>query len=202
MSETVTLPGISIQSTIPESDMVLKISQAQRCYFDGNNRQVIKEVTIFVDYEWFKGGPVINKEDGITVNWDSGLFTFKQDSFHSTDYKAYSSNGSWRETNSQINPAEISQGGLGYIAYLNLGNTAMGEGIPTYGAKGFAYFTILPKSRIYSGNSYNTSINAQYTHNKNLLNTIGFSVSGMTVTVSLSGQYDSVGKSVTFSYSK
>lgn len=211
LSETLPSLGVSPLDTIPESDMLLKISQFQTVSFDNNNRQVIKSVMVYIEYEWSNVKPLICKKDGITVNWESGLFAFKQDSFRSTDYKKflykYNKYGSyqlsdWIESDSQINPADLNQGGLGYFAYLNLGNPPMGQDITLRGAKGWASMSLLPRYKIYAEDGKWTVINVNYVHNKNPFKTIGFSWSGVGVTVDLSsGSQDSVAKAVNIKYS-
>lgn len=209
MSETASLSGVSPLGTISESDMLLKISTTQTLKTE-NGRSVIKEVMVFVEYEWFGGKPTVCKEDGISVNWDSGLFGFKPDSFYSNDYKKFlvEEHGSYKISNwilsdSQINPTELNQGGLGYIAYLNRGNPPAGTK-ELYGARGWARMFLLPLGKIYAGDSRNTLINVQYAHNKNIFPwvKVGFSCVGASVTIDLgSGSRDSVAKAANVKYS-
>lgn len=207
MSETYPLPGISPLDNIPESAMRLKISSAQTVKYE-NGKGVIQEVIVYIEYEWSRGKPMICKKDGISVNWEAGLFAFKQDSFHSTDYKKflYEYYGSykisdWIESDSQINPIELNQGGLGYIAYLNRGNPPLNFK-ELAGAKGWARMSLLPRYKIYDKNSKNTVINAEYVHNKSPFTTVGFSWNGAGVTVNLSSwSKDSVAKAVNIKYS-
>ena len=63
--------------------------------------------------------------------------------------------------------------------------------------------SLLPKSKIYTGESYHAVINADHVHNKNPIKMIGFSCQGLGVTVDLSaGSRDSVAKAVNLEYSK
>ena len=208
MSETFSTLGVSPQA-IPESDMLLKISQFQTVSFDVNNRQVIKSVMIYIEYEWFDGKPMICGKDGISVNWESELFIFKPDSFRSKDYKKfYYTDGynyitsDWIESDSQVNPTELNQGGLGYVAYLNRGNPPyLAKDIIYYYVKGWASMSLLPKYKIYAEDGRYTVTNVQYVHSKNLFNTVGFSWNGASVTVNISGLKDSVAKAVKLKYS-
>lgn len=209
MSETSLSSEVLPLGVISESDMVLGISTSITLTSQGS-KKVIKEVMVFVDYEWFNGKPMICKEDGISVNWDSGLFGFKPGSFHSSDYKKflYEEYGAykvsdWINSDYQINPTTINQGGLGYVVYLNRGNPPPNTK-DLYGAKGNARFTLQPLGTIYDGNSRNTFINVEYAHNKNILPLvkIGFSCVGANVTIDLStDSKDYVAKAIGVKYS-
>lgn len=199
MTETAYPSEISTLGTIPESDMLLKISKVQVIELDkAVNKYKVKEVVVYIDYEWLNGKPIINKEDGITVNWDSGIFTFKQDSFRSSDYKQLGSESGWVEFYSQTNPSALNQGGLGYTA--NLDASFMGVTTIT-GQKGTASFSLLPKITMYSGSGKVSSINVEYVHNTDFFCTVGFSYKGWSVSVDLSGANDSVAKALNYTYS-
>lgn len=210
MSETSSSSEVSRLGVISESDMVLGISTSITLTSQGS-KKVIKEVMVFVDYEWFNGKPMICKEDGISVNWDSGLFGFKPNSFRSNDYKkfiyeeyGFTKVSDWINSDYQTNPMMINQGGLGYVVYLNRGNPPPNTK-DLYGAKGNARFTLQPLGTIYDGNSRNTFINAEYTHDKDPLPwlKIGFSVAGVGVTVDCgsSSLRDQVAKAIGVKYS-
>lgn len=198
LSETTDNKSVSTYGIILESDMLLSISKVEIVHRDtATNKFIVDSVLVYVDYEWFDGKPIINKTDGISVNWDSSLFAFKQNSFSSKDYKKIFGSSSWLEWMSTNNPETLNQGGLGYSAVL--ASSVMGHGTIT-AQKGHASFILLPKSRIYSGSQRATSINVEYVHNKDLFNTINFSYNGLGVSVSLSGLKDSVAKSVNYYY--
>lgn len=206
MSESYSLFGASPLDTIPESAMRLKISSVQTIEYE-NGKGVIQEVVLYVQYEWFGGKPTICKKDGISVNWESGLFAFKQDSFRSIDYKKFLyynygyKTSDWIESDSQVDPTELNQGGLGYIAYLNRGNPPENPK-ELVGAKGWARMSLLPRYKIYNKDSKTTVINAEYVHNKSPFTAVGFSWNGAGVTVNLSSRAkDSVAKAVNIKYS-
>lgn len=131
------------------------------------------------------------------MNWDSGIFTFKSNSFHATDYKMVNSSGTRVEYSSQTNPATLNQGGLGYYAdlcSLELVQSAQ---------KGTAYFTLLPKQSIYRGDDYVASICAEYVHDKNpysIVGSISFSWSGVGVSINLDLLKDSVTAAKNYRY--
>lgn len=133
------------------------------------------------------------------MNWDSGIFTFKSNSFHASDYKQFgNAYNDWMEWLTYDNPSALNQGGLGYTVAL----TSSLAGVTSiYAQKGSAYFTLLPKQNIYYGKDKVSSINVEYVHNKNsILGTVGFSYSGVSVVVNLSGLKDSVATAANFRY--
>lgn len=201
MTETVSPSGVSTYGVIPESDMLLTINgvhSLERDITTGRNK--IKKMFVFVSYEWFDSKPMVTKQDGITINWDSSLFTLEKDMFTACDYVkyAYAPIEEWIETDMYTNPSEINQGGLEYVANLNHYN----ENYITIGSRGGAVFSLLPKKTIYSGSGQITSINVRYVHDKNpFWGTVTFLYSGFGVTVNLSGLQDSVAKPFNYIYS-
>lgn len=183
LSETIFSPETSMLGAIPESDMLLKLTACEvvRDYGDGS-RNKITMVFVIVDYEWYGSHPFVNREDKVSVNWDSSLFTFEAKSFSSEDYKKSLGSGEWVKKHSGTYPAEVNQGGLGYDVQLEIGH---------FGQKGTAMFTLLPKYTIYEGTSRMTDINVQYVHNRDLISSLGFSAAGVGVTIVFTNNSDS-----------
>lgn len=180
--------------TIPTSDMRLRVGFATILGADENGRRQIETIMVFVDYEWFEGHPSITKVDGITVNWDSDLFSMVPGSFSSADYHNYGNGAVELTVNEQTNPLKLDQGGLGYEVTL----TPM-QGLSSYVCvvSGSASFDLVPRSPIYyddNGNTHNASINVQYVHDKNPLPgfSLSFSYQGVGVTIDPGMFQDSV----------
>ncbi|MDE6260599.1 MAG: hypothetical protein K2M42_07020 [Oscillospiraceae bacterium] len=192
--------GNSFFGTIPESDMILSVHkiETQTPPLPGT-RSRIDSILIYVDYAWTYGHPAVCNEDSITVNWDSSLFQFVGGTFSSADYWSVGGEGGIKQTvNSQENPARLNQGGLGYFAMLS--NThALGGPVQCSGSAGFL---LEAKSTIYVGSSRRTSINVEYTHNKNPLpGSISLSYNGIGVSVNPGVLQDSVAKPIRIEYS-
>lgn len=198
LTETANPSDISLLGVIPSDDMMLKITTFNSYISNpSSSKTEIYEVQVYIDYQWTDGKPFFRLTDGVSVNWDSSVFLFKPDSFQSTDYVtvANGSHTEWKQANSSSDPEAINQGGLGYTVWMrNSPNIALVQ-------KGTAKFILKPKSTIYYGSNRHTSINVEYVHNQNILNTVTFSKSGMGITLNLSGLKDSVAKSTTFNYS-
>lgn len=195
----------SIQGAIPEADMTLSITKvAKISHIPTLQLNMVNEVYVYVDYNWTPGCPFFTWDDGITVNWDPGVFTFKANSFVANDYKDTLSSG-WITTQTLTSPTELDQGGLGYFAGLTYSEVVLGNTVGALQHKGSASFTLLPKdSPMYlKGGESVTAINAMYLHNKN----VGpFSVSfthtsGWGISANVAGLSDSVAKATNFYYS-
>ena len=189
---------------IPEEDMTFSITKIANVSYDTTLKlDKVNEVYIYVDYEWTPGHPFFTWNDGITVNWDPGVFTFKSNSFVARDYKNTLSSG-WITTQTLTSPTELDQGGLGYFAGLMYGESVMGVTVGALQHKGSAYFTLLPKdSPMYmKANASVTAINAMYLHNKNpgLLSVSFTHTSGWGISASVPGLKDSVAKATNFYY--
>lgn len=126
-----------------------------------------------MDYIWTSGKPFWQWSDGITVNWDASVFTFKSGSFRANDYKLLVSTQNWENTTSLSNPFALAQGGLGYYAKLTFSETVLGTTVSALQHKGSASFTLLPKQSpmylktAYTTDTYSTAINVEYLHVKN-----------------------------------
>lgn len=203
MTENYEMSDIVPYGTIPGEDMTLAISTVADTTYDSTCKlDKVNKIYVYIDYVWAEGHPSIRKEDAIAVNWDYSVFTLKADSFVARDYRKNQIGGSWVNWKIYTSPEQADQGGLGYITALSSDTTA----IKAKQLKGSAQFELLPKnSPIYlkSGSSV-TSINVQYTHNKNILPfPVGFqSSSGFGITVDLAGSKDSVAKTTNFYYCK
>lgn len=196
-------PDISTFGNIPASDMLLKFTAMAviQEYNDGRRSEFIG-VAVFVDYEWYRGHPMINKTDKIAVNWDASLFTYEADSFSLVEYKEVPdlATGSdwWIQTSTGSHPEEVTQGGLGYSAQL--ASLWTNGDFDVYGQKGTAHFWLKPRYKIYDGNTHSATMNVQYVHDKNPFGSLSFSAQGFTVTINSSFS-DSTTRSVTHYYS-
>lgn len=180
---------------ISDEDMLLTMTNVF-VYSNANTMQ-IGEIQIFIQYYW-KKKPRNVKTDAIAVNWDAGVFTYKSNSFSSTDVaRALRGNeGVYNHTTTNY-PAVLTQGGLGYDVLLKSRVEADGKGYTTKELSGSATFCLYPKENpMYNrGNaaaaSYTTAINMQYRHNRNpFAGSVGFTVVGFTVGFDLSAFTD------------
>lgn len=190
---------------IPEADMELTISKATVVVNDSKlKKTVVKEVKIFVDYVWTGGKPFIQWDGAISVNWDSSVFTVKQNSFSGADHKLSMANNGWITTTTLNNPTLLNQGGLGYYAKLTYSETVMGNAVSALQHKGSTQFSLLPAhSNMYLDSPNNvTSINVEYVHNKTpIFSSVWLSYNGLGVSITLPAMNDSVAKALNFSYS-
>lgn len=201
--------GISTLGTIPSSDMTLTITTATVSRYDSNlQKHVLKELQVFVHYVWSPQRPSVRRKDGITVNWDSSLFTCKSESFDSYDYAYLNSQTKWITYTNFKNPALAEQGGLGYFADISCYDTILLS--PPHQVKGSCRFSLLPRDTMYTTSATNTglspsvtSINVIYTHDKNPVPfPVSFSYAGFSVTADFSGYNDSVAAIANYSFFK
>lgn len=158
----------------------------------------INSVEMYVHYEWPNGKQAaINKTDTIAVNWDSSLF-------YATGFSAESGvfleKGGYVELDSWSSPAELTQGGLGYLAELHYGQGAVESRV------GYANFDLKARSPMYYagtyGETYNTSVNLQYVHCDDPGNvTVGFNIGVFSVSGDISGSTESTAIYTDFPYS-
>lgn len=183
-TETVTMQEtlpFTTYGTISSSDLIFGVSRmAVKNDKLAQKTDPIDFLYVYANYEWQKK-PLVRWKDGITVNWDPDVFTLQQNSYIGPE--------------DESEPAEVSQGGLGF--YANLSNA-------TYGS---AKFKLVPTHRpMYIDKDtysfpYNTNINGNYLHNKNPIGfSVGFSVEIVSVTMEVGGLSDSVGSTITISY--
>lgn len=153
----------------------------------------IESVGIYVNYEWTNGRPAIAKTDTIAVNWDASLFYATG---FSAESAAFLEEGGYVEIDSWSNPTELTQGGLGYLAELSYGWGAVESHV------GYANFDLKPRSPMYYGNTYNTTVNLQYIHCDDPGEvTVGFNVGIFSVSGNISGSTESTAVYTDFSYS-
>lgn len=197
------LDSIEVYDNIPSADMSFSTS-----YFSVKNDKYatkndpIDYLEIRVSYEWSKGHPFVRWTDGITVNWDSNVFTYKSGSFTASDIKWLM--GAEVKRVDYTRPAELTQGGIGF--YTDLNSLFAGALQTEVICGGQASLKLLPKkSPMYIGNigdfSKNTTINANYLYNKNPIGfSVGFAVAGVQVMATVGGLSDSAANSVSVSY--
>lgn len=196
----------SINGVISSSDMTFTITTIANTTYDANKKlDKVNMIYVYVNYNWTSGKPACTWNDGITVNWNSSVFTFKSGSFVARDYKrTHSNNGEWKKTKEYKTPSCLNTGGLGYYAYLFYNEVFLGNNVGALQHRGSANFTLLPaKSPMYlKTGASTTAINANYLHNKNAVGTsVGFSKNGLGVSVSVSGLSDSVATATNVSFS-
>lgn len=187
--------------TIPDTDMFLYPYFITACSPElPGTRSELDLVLVYVDYAWSAGHPFIHREDAISVNWDSNLFQFVPNQFSSVDYVLLPNNEKI-SYNSQINPAKLNLGGLGYFADLSyvLPNAVLNHSQYC----GSASFAVEPKYTIYAGTGNKTQITIQYVHDKNPspIGGISFSYNGVGISISSGAFQDSVAKAISIDYS-
>lgn len=194
---------IEVYGNIPSADMRFSISRfAVKNDKYATKNDPIDYLEIRVYYEWFDGHPVVRWKDGITVNWDPNIFTYKGGSFTATDVKWFL--GQEIKTVNYSEPTELTQGGIGFCTDLN--TLFAGSAQTGVSCGGRASIKLLPKqSPMYIGDvgvfSKTTTINANYLHNKNPIGfSVGFAVAGFQVMATVGGLSDSVANSVSMSY--
>lgn len=148
-------------------------------------KSLIKELTYYIDYQWNKA-PFNIKVDGVTVNWDSAIFTYKANSFIS-DNRAYQNN-QWYTYKTITQPDLAQQGGIGYSVYMSYTGGVSGE--CNLQKLGRAWFTLIPTANptymVDSSFSIKnvTSISVNYVHDKTpFFGSIGFSYAGLGVSI-------------------
>lgn len=189
---------ISPQGTIPDEDMSLDIISILLLKKDS---VTIDYVDIIVEYEWITGAPRIRREDGVTVNWDADLFLMAEDSFSSED-RLHVNGQHYKTNNIQKNPALLLQGGLGYsVQFYQLIETG-GKQLKYSGS---ATFSLQPRLKMYYREDdceFTSSVNVQYTHNKNVVGgAIQFVRDGFGVSITPPLLSDSVAKPKVLYYS-
>lgn len=185
---------IQTRGAIPEYDMALDVSTLYDVGDDGKGNNTYEECWVYVYYEWTSGHPAIRKVDGITVNWDPTVWSYKGE-FKHTDYS-----DKWTAYSGVTSPARRVQGGLGYYAYLDSsGNNLVGD----------TRFTLIPaKTPLYPEGSskphFTSEINVNYGHDKNPLTWVtgvSFSVEGVGVGLTLGDLTDEASDTYTGYYS-
>lgn len=180
------------RGVIPTSELNYQIALTFSTSYYGST-QYITKVYVTITYDWLKL-PAFRLNDAISVNWDSNKLGYVDNSFKEYNYGKIS--GSWVTYNTVNASSELTQGGLGTFAPLNLQNAT--------GLKGTVSFQVEPRplfSMGYVPDGSATTINAQYTHNKNSLIGLTFAVQGVSVSINSSGLADSIAKSSTINYS-
>lgn len=183
--------------SLSEDDMTLTITKVDFTEYDSEvGMNFLEEVMVFIDYRWLKqNAPFVKKDDGISVNWDSNVFTYLPGSFSATDYYM-ASLGVWSAGPTNNNPYIITQGGLGYYADL-------GYVLDSITHKGTAFFSLVPRDpntyKYANGNA--TNINVQYVHDKTpLVGSISFTVYGVGISINAPVMNDSAAKSIIYHY--
>ena len=181
-------------------ESMFKMQISKNTYLSSNNR--VSKVNIVVYYEWVKN-PMNKRTDGITVNWDSSIFTFEAGSFYSYD-KVLIHGVESKKLNESTVPDLAQQGGIGYSAVLGV---HVDSSTPMGWARGTATFNILPTNPIYQSSSAEggavTSINVNYVHDKTpIFGSISFSYAGMGVTINAPIFNDNSSASLNFYYKK
>ena len=179
------------RGVIPTSELNYQIALTLATSYYGN-KQYITKVYVTITYDWLKL-PAFRLNDAIAVNWDSNKLGYVDNTFKEYNYGKVS--GTWVTYNTYTASSELRQGGLGTFAPLNLQNAT--------GLKGTVSFQLEPRplfSMGYVPDGSATTINAQYTHNKNSMVGLTFGVQGASVSINSSGLADSIAKSSTIYY--
>lgn len=181
------------RGAIPSYDMALDVSPLYNVGDDGNGNNTYEECWVYVYYEWTSGHPSIRKVDGITVNWDPDVWSYKGE-FEHIDYS-----DKWTAYSGVTSPATRVQGGLGYYAYLDpFGDNLVGD----------TRFTLIPaETPLYPEGSadphFTSEINVNYGHDKNPLpwvTGVSFSIKGVGIGLTLGDLADEASDTYTGYY--
>ena len=172
---------------IPDDNLYFRI---MTFYSSDEETGRIYDMYVSINYIWEPLKPIVCRQDGIAVNWDSSVFGLQSGSFDSYDiaYCRYAQD--WIMHRTQASPNLSEQGGLGYIASLEFREPMSHD--EAYQYKGSCAFILLPRSPMYIGINEFMPLNAQYIHNKNPLPgfNVQFIYNGVSVGVDLAGLKD------------
>lgn len=186
--------GSLARGSIPASELDYQIALTLST-IDYGDVQYITKIYVTITYEWLKL-PYFRLDDAIAVNWDSDILLYVPDSFKEYNYGKTSNSNTWVAYRTVSAAAELTQGGLGTFASLNLQNAT--------GLRGTVVFQLMPKSGFSMGcvpDGSATTINAQYVHNKSSFTGASFGVTDSSVVTNARRFTDSVSKSSVISYS-
>lgn len=186
--------GSLARGSIPASELDYQIALTLST-IDYGDVQYITKIYVTITYEWLKL-PYFRLDDAIAVNWDSDILLYVPDSFKEYNYGKTSNSNTWVAYQTVSAAAELTQGGLGTFASLNLQNAT--------GLRGIVVFQLMPKSGFSMGcvpDGSATTINAQYVHNKSSFTGASFGVTDFSVVTNARRLTDSMSKSSVISYS-
>lgn len=148
--------GIEPMGNIPDNELTFTITKISNVSYDATaGMDRVNEVYLYIDYEWATGHPNMRKKDAITINWDAGIFTYKNNSFSATDYKYSILKGDWITSDTLTRPAMAQQGGIGYYANLTYTENIMGQTVNAAQCKGEASLTLARPSYVFDCRSIN-----------------------------------------------
>lgn len=177
---------------ISESSLALDIEAIEICL---KNTSIVSKVLIAISWDWAGVKPFQRWQDAMTVNWDSNLFVFSEDSFYSVDSGKVEEEDEWIAEFEYTRPSYREQGGLGF--YSNL--SAFYQRIA-----GAATFLLIPRISMVSGTSKITEINVNYVHDRSFLFplNISFNTSGLQVCFDINrNSYDEAADTANYRYS-
>lgn len=194
-----TAEGLRPTANISEAHMTLKISAGD--YYDSTTGKV-NRTDVHVEYTWLGARPNLRGTDAISVNWDPSVYTYTG-SFVSKEYANLTKQNDLYYQSTR--PSELVQGGLGYFVHLTQ-TYDKASGTQATGVHGTGYFTLTPKNPLYRATSSNastvTGIQVNYVHSEDItgLFPLSFSVSGVGVAISTSGNCSKAAKETTMYY--
>ena len=181
---------------IKDSMFSLTITRYQ--FYYGDSDQIYFN-SIHVKYEWLKE-PMIQKVDGIAINWDPNVLTYSANSFYAYDAVRHSLliDQMFVKIHEYNNPNLAVQGGIGYSADFWFKKPAPSAAYVVEARYGIATFELFPtKNPIYKAfssdpNSQVTSINVNYVHDRTpVIGSVSFSKAGFGVSINAPAINDS-----------
>lgn len=190
--------SISTYGSISEYSLHLDILSAEICQ---KGTTTITSVMVAASWDWGYSKPFVRKTDALTINWDSSIFSFSENSFLLQEkFKNYNSDGSqtdWKVLQEYSRPEEHSQGGVGFTTQLSKFNDFVG---------GNVLFLVEPKirMRVKSTNEQgsSTNFNINYIHDRSITGlSYSFPIAGGNIGIQPSrNSYDKAADSSTFRY--
>ncbi len=160
------------------------------CQNGSNN---IDSVLVVVSWEWAANKPIYRGKDAVAINWNSDVFTYKENSFSGFDLYRTSTTEDWTIFKQSTTLAQSVQGGLGYYTDLKVGKKYVA---------GEMLFYLEPESPIIKGTTYSTNINVEYGHAYMPLTGLSVSVGPVGVGLSWDRGCDTMASACSFKYSR
>lgn len=179
------------RGAISEASLVLEIDAIEICKKDTD---IINSVLVAISWDWAGTKPFQRWQDALTVNWDSNLFSFSEDSFYSVDSGKNNEDDEWIAEFEYTRASYHEQGGLGFYSK---------QSAKYERTAGAAVFFLLPRVPMVSGSSQVTEINVNYVHDRSFLFplNINFNTAGFQVCFDINrNSYDEAADSVNFRY--
>lgn len=153
----------------------------------------ITSIIVRVSWEWGRWAPLYRGKDAVAVNWDEDLFAYVEDSFYAEDYYKFFASDEWNVLNSYDVLSASNQGGIGHWTDL--------EEWQTYVA-GCMVFLLEPTERMLKGDTYTTTVNVEYVHEKSALTGLSLNIGDYGVGISWNSSCDTMADTSTLKFSR